>query len=174
MRDSVRRLAGEGVDPAGVVLARLLRLLANKYEAAGDESLREIGLSGPRWELLVRLMMEQQAGRGAGVSPSHLSRCQHVSKNTISALLSGLECGGLVERSIDPTDKRAFLIRLTETGRATVLARAPGRVAFLNALAAGMTGDEVQRLIELLMKLHGSVADHQQASMEQPDAGTLS
>ena len=54
------------------------------------------------------------------MSPTHLSRCQSVSKNTISSLIGGLEEQGLVERELDRDDKRVFRIHLTDAGRQAV------------------------------------------------------
>ena len=57
------------------------------------ESLRPVKgkLSGPRWHLLMRLLTQEERTHGAGLSPSHLSRCLSVSRNTVSALLHGLD-----------------------------------------------------------------------------------
>jgi MarR family transcriptional regulator, negative regulator of the multidrug operon emrRAB len=91
------------------------------------------------------------------MSPTHLSRCQNVSKNTISSLIGGLEEQGLVERELDRTDKRVFRIHLTDTGRQAVQETAPEHVAYLNALAGGLTEEERGQLIGLLEKLHASL-----------------
>lgn len=56
----------------------------------------------------------------AGLTDATLPRLSHV--------VNRLERRGLVERSPDPTDRRATLARLTEEGWATVVAAAPGHV----------------------------------------------
>ena len=230
-----------GVDLAGFEIVRLLRAVGNQYvqEAASTQS--GAGMSGPRWHLLLRLYIEEQrggslglppsylsrcqdvtkntisvllrglevhgwiertldlddrrvfrirltpagrelirttaparlahlnalvdelsaeerCGRGAGISPTHLSQRQNVSKNTISVLLRGLEEQGLIERTLVPDDRRAFQIRLTDAGRTLVETTAPAHIAFLNAVAAGLTADESAQLIELLQKLHRSLS----------------
>jgi DNA-binding MarR family transcriptional regulator len=157
LRERVREVAGE-VDTTGIELLVKLRMTANQYDALADERLRDFGLSGPRWGLLLRLMTEERTGTD-GTTPTHLSRCQNVSKNTISALLGGLEEQGLVERSLDADDKRVFRIRLTESGRAIVQATAPEHVAFLRQLAAGLTESERSQLLALLGKLQGSLIE---------------
>jgi len=154
LRARVREVAGD-VDTTGVELLVKLRMAANQFDALADERLRDFGLSGPRWGLLVRLMAEERLDAG-GATPTHLSRCQNVSKNTISALLGGLEEQGLVERSLDAEDKRVFRIRLTEAGRAIVRVTAPQHLAFLRRLVAGLTGPEQSQLLELLGKLQRS------------------
>ena len=134
MPEAVHKLFG-GIDLTGLEMLRLVRITSNLYEVATDEQLEAAGLSGPRWRLLLRLHREEVGGDAGGMSPTHLSRCQNVSKNTISALLRGLEEQGLVERTLDPEDKRAFRIRLSEAGRQMVITTAPRHLAYLNELA---------------------------------------
>ena len=47
---------------------------------------------------------------------SEISKCLHVTAPTITQLLKGLEAHELVERRIDPTDRRAVGIQLTKKG----------------------------------------------------------
>jgi DNA-binding MarR family transcriptional regulator len=156
VREMVRQFGGN-VDPSGSEIGRLVRMVCNLYETRVDEALREQGLSGPRWGLLLRMFAEEQRGHAGGMSPTHMSRCQNVSKNTISSLVGGLEEQGLVERELDRDDKRVFRIRLTEEARRLVRETAPEHIAYLNALSSGLTADERQQLIGLLEKLAGSL-----------------
>ncbi len=152
----IQSLAGD-TDTAGLELVRLVHMVAHAYDSAVDEQLRAAELSGPRWGVLLRLLAEERFGCPNGVSPTRLSHHQNVSKNTISALLRGLEEQGLIERTLDSDDRRVFQIRLTDAGRQIVQASAPGHIAFLNELAAGLTVDERAQLAQLLEKLHRSL-----------------
>jgi DNA-binding MarR family transcriptional regulator len=163
VRDMVQRFTGD-VDPSGVEIGRLVRTVCNLYEAKIDEALREQGLSGPRWGLLLRMFAEEQRGHMRGMSPTHLSRCQNVSKNTISSLIGGLEEKGLVERELDRADKRVFRIHLTDEARSLVRETAPDHIAYLNELAGGLTGDEREQLIGLLEKLVASLRSEKNAA----------
>lgn len=156
IRKMVHGLAGD-LDVGGVELMARVRMIANQYDAVVDSQLRASDLSGPRWDLLFRLMAEEQDESSDGISPTHLSRCQNVSKNTISALLRGLEDQGLVERALDPADRRAFHIRLTEAGRVLVHTTVPEHLAFLNTLAADLTPEDRDQLLALLDRLHRSI-----------------
>ena len=142
----------------GLELIRWLHMVTNAYAGAADEQLRDAGLSGPRWVLLFRLLAEERCGCGEGISPTHLSQRQNVSKNTISVLLRGLEEQGLIERTLVPDDRRAFQIRLTDAGRTLVETTAPAHIAFLNEMTAGLTAEENAQLIDLLQKLHRSLS----------------
>jgi DNA-binding MarR family transcriptional regulator len=148
------------VDPTGLRLLRLVKTTANLYETVVSQALSAKGLSGPRWHLLIRLLVQEHRTHGAGLSPTDLSRCLNVSRNTVSALLRGLEEQGLIERTLDPDDKRMFWIRLSGAGRALVEASAPQHVDYLNGLVAGLAPAEQAQLIELLEKLYQSLTAH--------------
>jgi DNA-binding MarR family transcriptional regulator len=51
-----------------------------------------------------------------GLRPSELAARYQLSKQTITDLLSDLEKRGYLERTLDPTDGRARIVRLTERG----------------------------------------------------------
>jgi DNA-binding MarR family transcriptional regulator len=51
-----------------------------------------------------------------GLRPSELAARNQLSKQTINDLLKDLEKRGYLKRSLDPTDGRARIVRLTERG----------------------------------------------------------
>ena len=51
-----------------------------------------------------------------GLRPSELAARNQLSRQSINDLLSGLEKRGYLERTLDPTDGRARIVRLTERG----------------------------------------------------------
>ncbi len=123
-----------------------------------------IELSGQRWRLMSRLYIEEQLGNREGITPTVLSLSQRVSKNTISSLLRGLEEQDLIHRNLDPSDRRAFRIQLTEQGRSLILKSAPGRVAGLKTIFSGLNKEEKEQLLSLLDKLHGSLLNQVHSS----------
>lgn len=153
MRAHVREMTGSE-DIAGLELAALLRMASNLLENLGAEKGGPCDLSGPRLGLLARLYGEEQRGGGQeGLTPTHLSRRQAVSKNTISSHLRGLEEQGLITREIDAQDKRIFRIRLTEAGRQAVRCSAPAHIQKLNKMTAVLTPEEQAQMASLLKKL---------------------
>lgn len=156
IREHVRELTGVE-DTTGLELVGMIRGLANLYETAEMPPEAAIDLSGPRWGLLLRLMAEEHTGNCDGLTPTGLSRYQDVSKNTISSLLRGLEEQGLIQRAIDPDDKRLFRIQLSERGRKVMAEAAPQRIQYLNCLVSGLTAGEKEQLFALLGKLYHSV-----------------
>ena len=150
-------LAESGVNGLqGVEVLRLVRAVNSAYDSLLTDTMRNGPVTPPRWRILLRLWLEEQMGCST-VNPTHLSRTQQVSKNTISEHLRGLEEAGLIERELDRADRRQFKIRLTEQGRAVVQSCTPGHVQRLNDLIACLTPLESEQLIGLLGKLHSAL-----------------
>lgn len=156
----VQSLIGSTEPVIGVELAALIRRIALLYELTASTPADTEDLSHARWGVLFRLLAETQHGNTEGLTPTYLSRCLHVSKNTVSALLRGLEAQGLIQRVLDPQDRRRFRIRLTEAGHTLVAASAPQRIAYLNQVIADLTPAEQEQLVALLTKLYRSLAAH--------------
>jgi DNA-binding MarR family transcriptional regulator len=146
-------------DLHGLEMVRLVHVIANAYENIINEELSHARLSGPRWGLLLRLWGAEKLGH-ASVRPTQLSHTQNVSKNTISSHLRSLEDQGLIEREIDPDDKRQFRIRLSDAGRAMVQATTPDHLRFLNSLTAELSPAEIEQLQHLMFRLFQSLIKH--------------
>ena len=151
----------------GLVISGLVHIIANVSDNITTRKNGEDELSGPRIWLLVRLADEELRGNRQGLTPTMLSRGQHVSRNTISALLRGLEEQGYIERTLDPNDHRLFHIRITDNGREQVRMRAPQAVSHANAMVANFTPEERKELIRLLGKLFLSVHACAHAASEE-------
>ncbi len=146
-------------DSSGIELFIMLQRVARLSRLLDAQPCDDMGLSGPRWGLLLRLLIEEELGNRAGLSPTVLSRSQRVSKNTISALLRGLEAQGLIQRALDPADLRAFRIQLTPAGREYLHNATPRRVAGLRRLVAALTPQEQEQLTALLEKLQRALLE---------------
>ena len=163
LRERMHALTGEN-EITGIEIASLVRMIANQYEALGEHHAQTDRLSGPRWGLLLRLLAEEERGR-LHSTPTYLSRCQNVSKNTISSLLRGLEDQGLITRQLDEDDRRIFRIALTPEGRTLIQKTAPRRIERLNQLVSQLSPEEQAQLTNLLAKLYRSISSTTQ-SME--------
>lgn len=170
LRAQTRLLCGTD-DVTGVELFTLLRVASNLAEGLETRACAESSLTGPRFALLFRLLVEEQLGNAAGLTPTRLSHAQNVSKNTISSLLRGLEEQGLIMRNLDPQDYRLFRIQLTPAGRELLLTMAPAHLTSLNQLSAGLTLPERQLLISLLEKLCRSLVTRMGHVPEPPFGG---
>ncbi len=156
-------------DTHAIELFGLLHRLANLSEAIECQLSGALDLSGPRWRLMMRLLAAEHMGNPDGITPTILSRSQRVSKNTISALLRGLEDQGLIQRTLDPKDLRVFRIQLTPKGREVIMQEVPKRVEGANSLIAVMPAEEVEQLMILLEKLHRVLAARYHPCEKQSD-----
>jgi len=165
LRERLHALTGQE-ESSGVEIAGLVRMIGNQYETLTEQQTKGDGLSGPRWVLLLRLAAEAENGR-VRITPTDLSQSQNVSKNTISALLRGLEDQGLISRELDQDDRRIFRIGITPAGRELIRNTAPQRVAWMNQLVTQLTPEEQTQLIHLLGKLYCSLV-HNPNPLEVP------
>jgi DNA-binding MarR family transcriptional regulator len=133
-------------------IAHLMHYLRGEHNEDDDR------LSPARMRLLIYLITHRRLGNEAGVAPSELSRHLCVSRNTVSALLNGLEEQALIERHLNQEDRRQFLIRITPAGVALVETRAPQFARFVSSLFETLTPDERDSLSTLLDKLLASMA----------------
>lgn len=153
-------LSGGSPDIRGMEIGSLIRSLANYYSAAIHDRTIPGELSGPRMGLLLHLLAEEECGNLQGINPTSLSHFQHVKKNTISSLLRGLEEKGLIERTLDPQDKRVFKIRITEAGKDLIRTTGPKRLGLMNELASTLSDEEKDQLIAMLNKLRKSIKEN--------------
>ena len=88
-------------------------LLARRWRQALDQRLAEVGLSDATWAPLVHLWES-----GGGISQKDLAALVGIDGSSLVRLLDILAGRGLVERRMDPADRRTRLVFLTEAGRA--------------------------------------------------------
>jgi DNA-binding MarR family transcriptional regulator len=152
-----RLLAQAGVESMhGIEILHLVRRVAGAYDRLLNEVMGRQSLSPPRWGILLRLWVEEQMG-GEAMNPTHLSQSQRVAKNTISDHLRALEEEGLIERTLDPNDRRQFKIHLTEAGRSLVQEVTPVHAQLLNEVLTIFSTEEIVQLQRLLSRLYGSL-----------------
>jgi DNA-binding MarR family transcriptional regulator len=146
---------GQATD--GLEMVNLMRMTLHFIDAKVNQNPLLSDLSGPRMGILMRLLADEDFGNHEGLNPTLLSHYQNVKKNTVSSLLSGLEEQGMIERTINPEDKRGFNIRLTAVGRERIIASMPERFNCINQITSGLNSEEKQQMIKLLGKLRTSL-----------------
>lgn len=99
---------------------------------------------------------------------SEISKLMHVTSPTVTQMLKGLESNGLVERHIDPTDRRAVRIALTERGEEVAQRAEKIFQSSFQGLAEYLGEEQSNQLVELLSKAYryfnerGDSAHHSQ------------
>lgn len=131
-------------------VAFLLRLALSRAEAMGEQALAELGIAGREYGVLAVL------GAGTTSAQRRVGEALGIDRTSTGKLLAGLEARGLVARTPDPLNRRAYLVALTDDGQ-RLRARAAGVLAecderFLDPLddeeRAGLR-DQLRRLAEL-------------------------
>nr|WP_107450957.1 MarR family transcriptional regulator [Streptomyces sp. RTd22] len=145
-------MGGIGVDHAFLALERELAVFLRRARASSGELAREVhpDLESAAYGLLMRL---EDAGEQRATD---LAAYIGVGKATMSRQLRALEGLGLVTRAPDPADGRAFLVQLTDEGRARFRrVRGARRARYARRLAA-WERSEVAELARLLHRLNSS------------------
>ena len=111
--------------------------------------LRErFGTTLPRFDLMSQLWRYP-----AGLKMNELSRHLMVTGGNITGIVDPLEKGGLVERTAEPADRRAYRVRLTQAGRKAFAEMARAHEEWIVELLAGFSRREHAEIYKLLGRL---------------------
>ena len=141
------------LDPQALRVMDELRFVSRSIYLLGEQSLEDAGLSFAQYRVLIHLYFAEQMSDRKELNPSEISDRQGVSRNTMSAFIRNLEADGLVERHLDPHDRRRFNISLTDSGRAVVEQHTHAHLETIDHCFSVLDGDEQQALFQLLHKL---------------------
>lgn len=125
-----------------------LRLLkaSRHIEAELRERLRvEFGTTLPRFDVMAALSRNP-----AGLRMSGLSGVLKVSNGNVTGIVDRLVADGLVVREKVPGDRRAFVARLTQAGRAEFERQAAAHERWIDELLGDVEQPRAQRLSALL------------------------
>lgn len=131
------------------VMARLGRV-SLRFAAAQEEVLAKLGLQDGGFDVLATL---QRAGRPYELIPSQLSEHLLLSRSGMTSRLDRLVDAGLVERSLDPEDRRSFRVKLTGSGLKKVEEAMTAHTANINRLLSTLNKTELRAFDGLLRKL---------------------
>jgi Transcriptional regulators len=120
-----------------------------RSRAAGREAARELH---PELDPAVFPLISVLGRRGP-LRMSELGARLILDKSTVSRQVDTAERLGLVRRSVDPSDARARLVELTETGRERLDAVQARRRAAWNRALSQWSREDVVTLTRLLAKL---------------------
>ncbi|HVU68597.1 MAG TPA: MarR family winged helix-turn-helix transcriptional regulator [Ktedonobacteraceae bacterium] len=117
----------------------------------------------------IRVLFCVRRGTSPDVSEikvSEISKLLHVTSPTVTQLLKGLEANGLIERRIDPLDRRAVGVRLTEKGGQVTRQAMDDMTRSLQGLIEFLGEEESNQLVELLSKVFQYFSE-QEANVQQ-------
>jgi DNA-binding MarR family transcriptional regulator len=131
------------------VLSRVSRL-SHHLDRARRQAFAEHQIESWEFDVLAAL---RRAGSPYQLSPGRLLKETLVTSGTMTNRVDRLAARGLVERLPDPRDRRGVLVRLTDTGRATVDGALAGLLDREKDLLAGLGATDQRRLAALLRQL---------------------
>ena len=99
----------------------------------------------PRFDLMAQRHSE-------GLKMNELSRLLMVTGGNVTAIVDQLEKEGLVERLDEPSDRRAFRIRLTKSGERSFAEMARAHEEWVVELLSGLSRREQDELLRLLAR----------------------
>jgi DNA-binding MarR family transcriptional regulator len=115
-------------------LGYLFRLGHQRFRAALDDALQDLGLSAQ--DYIVLSVFETRPE----LSTSDLARITQVTRQTMHTAIVGLEAAGLLQRI--PKNQRVVVVRPTKRGRKTLAAATVRVRAVERAALAGLSGSE--------------------------------
>ena len=102
----------------------------------------------PRFDLMSQLWRYP-----GGLKMNELSRHLMVTGGNVTGIVDPLEKGGLVERTDEPADRRAYRVRLTRAGRKAFAEMARAHEGWIVELLGGLTRKEEADTHRLLARM---------------------
>jgi DNA-binding MarR family transcriptional regulator len=150
---------GAGIDPGVLALTLTLYRAMTAFDRAEAAELTPHGLTVSQLNILTvlhqaeRPMTMGELGHAVSVRPANLT-----------GVVDGLTRRSLVERQINPYDRRSYLITKTPAGEDFLSAFLPGHWRHLDRLMRGLDGNERALLADLLERLRESVETADEAT----------
>lgn len=134
-------------DPLTLEVVELIGTIVARYHEEYEDAAAKHALTGAQARVLSLL--------SAGPTPMRrIARQLKCEPSNVTGIVDRLESRGLVERRLDPADRRVKLAAATETGKETS-ARLRGSLGFAREPLAELTDDERTVLRDLLKRMLG-------------------
>ena len=154
--------AGSG-DHAALKLWLRLLACATQIESEIRRRLRaQFGVTLARFDYMAQLYRYKD-----GLKMRELSRYLMVTGGNVTGLTDDLERDGLVAREASPSDRRAWILRLTPKGRRSFEAMALEHERWILELLGGLDERTVQQLYTQLGALRVQLVHNHEASAEE-------
>jgi DNA-binding MarR family transcriptional regulator len=137
------------------VFGRIMRL-SLVLGVTVERTYARYGLRGGEFDVLTAL---RRSGPPYTLTPSELAESLMMSRAGMTKRLDRLESVGLVERSLDPADRRSFRVALSGEGRDLIDAALTDHAANLARLSSGLTAEDGRMLERTLRTLLLTVRD---------------
>ena len=145
------------------VFGRLFRTV-QLADAALGEMLAHHKLQAGWFDVLAAL---RRAGAPYELNPTQLMRATMVSSGGMTKRLDRLAQAGLVERKLDPKDRRGTLIKLTRRGKATIDKAIEAHLTNEEQLLRSLTSAQRSTLDDLLRTLLGDLESGEASGLRE-------
>ncbi|MGE9834752.1 MarR family winged helix-turn-helix transcriptional regulator, partial [Streptococcus orisratti] len=125
----------------------VMRKAFRTIDAKVSESFREFGLTPTQFGVLDVLF-----AKGGAMKIGELIDSMLATSGNMTVVIKNMEKNGWVTRMTCPTDKRAYLVTLTEAGRDLIQKALPAHIVAVEETFSVLTEEEQEQLIELLKK----------------------
>jgi DNA-binding MarR family transcriptional regulator len=143
----------------GWITADVSRLMRTVF----DRRMRNLGLTRAQWLALTRLH------RRPGASQQELAGMMEIEKAPAGRIVDRLQDKGWIERRADAADRRVNRIYLTERGERVYAAISPIAAATVNDALEGLSQQDRDRLIGLMLRVKASLTQLADADIISED-----
>jgi len=141
-------------DPLALALTLSLYRTMSAFDRVHAEELAPVRLSVTQFNVLSVLLRVHEP-----LTMGELAQAVSVRSANLTAVADSLVARGLVDRSLNPDDRRSFLVRITPEGHRFMADFLPGHWRVLQDLMSGLSQPECTTLLKLLEKLLGSLPE---------------
>lgn len=152
--DITARLTGEHHQALKLWL-RMLACTVRVEDVIRSRLRTTFGITLPRFDLMAQLERHPE-----GLRMGELSKRMMVTGGNVTGIVDQLEREGLVERVADAQDKRAFVVKLTPSGRAAFAEMAGAHEAWVADLFHDIPAADKARMITLLDAMKRQLKDN--------------
>jgi DNA-binding MarR family transcriptional regulator len=142
----------------GAVTTLILEIfrLNGRLLAAGDALVGGLDLSSARWQVLGAIAVAP-----IPLSVAQIGRSMGLTRQAVQRLANEMEHDGLVRFAVNPHHRRAKLVVLTPRGEAAYGAAMKRQSPWAEALAQGLTAQQIASATTILKRLRQRLEDTQ-------------
>jgi len=135
------------------LIHQLMRLERMMRRPEPEEGRRGPGHCGRRPPMAREHILFMIASYEGGVHQKDLIERTRINPSSMSEFIGKLEEDGYLKREVDPDDKRATLLSLSELGKARISEMQDARTERMEKLFGNLTAEEKEELSSLLTKI---------------------
>lgn len=131
----------------------LLHDVSRLMRATFDERAQSLGMTRAQWRVLMHLAKRE------GLNQRALAEILEIDNVSLGRHIDRLERDGWLERRPDPADRRAWLIYLSDAAGPTLKEMQDIATAMQADALSGLSGEDLQRLTDMLMLIKGNLTE---------------